>query len=47
MKLFNIYFIYLFCFLTCSDIGGKFHGVSSSAELSTFFDVGGIIGKLT
>ena len=32
------------CFLFSSEIGGEFHDVRLSAELSTFFDVGGMIG---
>ena len=31
-------------FVSCADIGGQVYGPTTAADLSTLFDVGGIIG---
>ena len=38
-------FFFKFSISFCLGIGGKRYGPTTSADLSTMFDVGGIIGK--
>ncbi|XP_022790389.1 putative glycerol-3-phosphate transporter 1 [Stylophora pistillata] len=46
-KLVSLTFLYWLPFyIQTTKIGGEFHGVSSSAEFSAFFDVGGMIGGI-